>query len=157
MSRLLLFWLIFVLANVLKNAGRIISCLTLLKKVMSLSRSVGTILFISQELKLMRLGLCKEDLFALLFCHGHFHCLTEVATVKVAEELYLTPHELMHRHEGGLLGWMKPVDQLVATIGEPGGCLKVSLMHSPKFALVWSAFVRHCLAIRLIHLVRPTS
>jgi hypothetical protein len=31
----------------------------------------------------------------------------------------------MHWHEGGLLGGTKPVDQLVANIGEPDNCLKV--------------------------------
>ncbi len=73
----------------------------------------------------MHLGLRKEDLFALLLCHGHFHCLTKVAAIKVAEELYLMPHELMHQHEGGLLSSTKPANQLVANIGEPGNCLKV--------------------------------
>ena len=34
-------------------------------------------------------------------------------------------HELVHQHEGRLLGSTKPVDQLVASLGEPGGCLKV--------------------------------
>jgi hypothetical protein len=31
----------------------------------------------------------------------------------------------MHWHEGGLLGSVKPVDQLVTHIGEPSDCLKV--------------------------------
>jgi hypothetical protein len=35
------------------------------------------------------------------------------------------PHELMHWHEGGLLGRSKPENQLVPNIGEPGNCLKV--------------------------------
>jgi hypothetical protein len=47
------------------------------------------------------------------------------ATVEVAEELYLMLHELMHWHERGLLGCVKPVDQLVANIGDPGDCLEV--------------------------------
>jgi hypothetical protein len=68
----------------------------------------------------MRLGLCKEDLFALLLRCGQLHCSTDVATAKVAEELYSTPHELMHWHEGRLPGSVKPVDQLIAKIGEPG-------------------------------------
>jgi hypothetical protein len=34
-------------------------------------------------------------------------------------------HELMHRHESGLLGRTKPVNQLVANVGEPGNGLKV--------------------------------
>jgi hypothetical protein len=73
----------------------------------------------------MRLGLCKEDLFALLLHCEHFHHLMDVATVEVAEELYFMPHEVMHRHEGGILGSTKPADQLVADIKEPGDCLKV--------------------------------
>jgi hypothetical protein len=32
----------------------------------------------------------------------------DVATIEVAEELYLMLHELMHWHEGGLLGGAKP-------------------------------------------------
>jgi hypothetical protein len=68
----------------------------------------------------MNLGLCEEDLFTLLLHHGHFNCLTEVATLKIAEELYLLPHELVHWHESGLLGRTKPADQLVADIGETG-------------------------------------
>ncbi len=35
------------------------------------------------------------------------------------------PHELMHWHEGGLLGHTKPADQMVANVGEPGNSLKV--------------------------------
>jgi hypothetical protein len=51
--------------------------------------------------------------------------LLEVAAVKIADELYSMPHKLMHLHEGGLLGSTKPVDQLVANIGELSNCLKV--------------------------------
>ncbi len=51
--------------------------------------------------------------------------MTDVATIKVGEELYSMPHELMHWHEGGLLGGAKPADQLVADIGEPSNCLRV--------------------------------
>ncbi len=49
----------------------------------------------------------------------------EVATLKVAEKLHLTPREFVHRHECGLLGRIKPADQLVANVGEPGNGLKV--------------------------------
>jgi hypothetical protein len=49
----------------------------------------------------------------------------ELATVKIADELYLMPHELVHWHESRLLGGRKSVDHLVADIGEPGNCLKV--------------------------------
>ncbi len=50
----------------------------------------------------------------------------EVVTLEVAEKLHLTPHELMHWHESGLLGRMKPAKQLVANVGEPGDSLKVA-------------------------------
>ncbi len=74
----------------------------------------------------MCLRLREEDLFTLLLPHEHFHCLMEVATLEIAEEQYLTLHELVHWHEGGLLGHTKPADQLlVANDGEPGNCLKV--------------------------------
>jgi hypothetical protein len=73
----------------------------------------------------MCLGLRKEDLFALLLRRRQLHRLTDVATIKVAKKLYLTLLELMHWHEGGLLGGAKPADQLVANIGEPGNYLKV--------------------------------
>jgi hypothetical protein len=33
--------------------------------------------------------------------------LTDVATTKVIKELYLMLHEVMHWHEGGLLGGAK--------------------------------------------------
>jgi hypothetical protein len=59
----------------------------------------------------------------------------EVATIKIADELYLTPHEFMYWHEGGLLGSTKPGDQLVPYIGEPDNCLKV----------IPDAFVEVCL------------
>jgi hypothetical protein len=49
----------------------------------------------------------------------------EVATLKIAEELYLMPHELVHWHESGLLGGTKPVNQLVTNPREPGNGLKV--------------------------------
>ncbi len=109
-SSLLLFWLILVLGNLLKNAGRFIVSLTLLEKGDEPKWVHGHRLVCIHKLKLMRLGLHKEDLFALLLRCGQLHCLTDVATVKVAEELYLTPHELMHRDEGGLLGGTKPAD-----------------------------------------------
>ncbi len=60
------------------------------------------------ELVLMRLRLHEEDLLALLLHCGQLHRSMDVATVKVAEELYLMLHEFMHRHEGGLFGGAKP-------------------------------------------------
>ena len=49
----------------------------------------------------------------------------EVATLEVAEKLHSTPHELVHRHESGLLCHTKPANQPVANVGEPGNSLKV--------------------------------
>jgi hypothetical protein len=92
---------------------------------MSQSWSVVTFLFLFHQLELMRLWLREEDLLLFHLRCGHFHHSTDVATVKVAEELYLTPHEIMHWHEGRLLGSAKPANQLVSNIGEPGDCLKV--------------------------------
>ncbi len=46
-------------------------------------------------------------------------------------------HELVHQHESGLLGGTKPVDQLVADIGEPDDGLKV----------IPDAFVEVCLCM----------
>jgi hypothetical protein len=77
----------------------------------------------------MHLGLRKEDLFTLLLSCGYLHSLTAVATVEIAD------HELMHWHEGGLLGSAKPADQLVANIGKSGNFLKV----------IPDAFVEVCL------------
>ncbi len=73
----------------------------------------------------MRLRLRKEDLFTLLLHSGYVHSSTEVVALKVAEELYLTTHELMHWHESGLLGPKNPANQLVSNVGEPGDSLKV--------------------------------
>ncbi len=125
MSCLLLFWLFFVLGNLLKNASRFVGCLTLLKKSDELERVRGHCLVCIRELKLICFGLREEDLFTLGLRCGYLHGSTEVASIKIADEMYLMPHELMHWHEGRLLGSTKPADQLVANIGEPGNCLKV--------------------------------
>jgi hypothetical protein len=135
MSRLLFFWLLFVLGNLLKNASCFVGCLTLLKESDELEWVRGHRLVCIRKLKRMHLGLREEDLFTLLLCHGHFHCLTEVATLKIAEELYSMPHELMHWHESRLLGGTKPADQLVADIGKHGNGLKV----------IPDAFIKVCL------------
>ncbi len=83
----------------------------------------------------MHLGLRKEDLLTLLLRCGYFHCSTEVATLEIAEELYLMPHELMYWPESRLLGSAKPADQLIANIGEPSNCLKI----------IPSVFIKACL------------
>jgi hypothetical protein len=51
----------------------------------------------------------------------------EVTTFEVAEKLYSTPHELVHRHESGLLRSMEPVNQLVAYVWESGKGLEIIL------------------------------
>ena len=73
----------------------------------------------------MRLWLGEKDLFCFLLRCGQLHPSTEESAVKVAEELHSTPHELMHKHELGLLGNTKPTNQLVANVQEPGNCLEV--------------------------------
>jgi hypothetical protein len=125
MSCFLFFWLLFILGNLLKNASHFVGCLTLLKESNELEWVSGHHLVQVRKLELMHLGPCEEDLFTLLLCCGYFHCLTEVATLAIAEELYSMPHELVHWHESRLLGSTKPENQLVADIGEPGNSLKV--------------------------------
>jgi hypothetical protein len=125
MSHLLLSWLLLLIGNLLKNASHFVGRLTLLEKGNAQKRVRGHCLVYLHELKLMHLGLCKEDLFALLLRCRHLYCLTDVAAIKVAGQLYSTPHELMGWHEGELLGGANPADQLVTNIGEPGDCLKV--------------------------------
>ena len=120
MSRFLFLWLLLILGNLLKNASCLVSCLTLLKESNQLEWVSRYCLVQVCKLELMRLELRKEDLFTLLLRRGYFQHLTEVATLKVAEKLYLTPNELMHRHESGILGRTKPANQLVAYVWETG-------------------------------------
>ncbi len=110
---------IFVLGNLLKNASCFVGCLTLLEESDELEQVSGHRLVCIRKLKLMHLKLPKEDLFTPLLCCGYLHRSSEVATIEIADELYLTPHELMHWHESGLLGSTKPAYQMVADIGEP--------------------------------------
>ncbi len=117
-------WLL-VLVNLLKNANHLVGCLTLLEEGNHLERVSRHCLVQVSKLVLVRLGLRKEDLFTLLLCCKYIHRSTEVATVKVAEKLYLTPHELVHRHECGLLRSMEPANQLVAYVRESGDGLKI--------------------------------
>jgi hypothetical protein len=51
----------------------------------------------------------------------------EVATLKVAKKLHLTPCELVYWHECGLLGRTMPENQLVTYIWETGNSLEVIL------------------------------
>jgi hypothetical protein len=135
MSLIFFFWLLFILGNLLENTSHFVGCLTLVKESNELERISGHRLVQFHELELICLGLCKEDLFTLLVCSGYFHHLMEVTTLEVAEELYLTLHELMHWRESRFLGSTKPADQLVTNIGEPSDVLKV----------ISDAFIKVCL------------
>jgi hypothetical protein len=106
MSRLLLFWLLF-LHDLVKVSGCFIGSLTLFEKSYEPKRVGGHCFVHFCKFVLMRLWLCEEDLFGLLLCCGQLHHVTDIATVKVAEELYLTPHEFIYWHDGGLLGCAK--------------------------------------------------
>ncbi len=125
MSHFLFLWLLLVLGNLIKDASCLVGRLTLLKEG-NHSEQVGRHHLIQVgKLVLVHLGLRKEDLFILLLHCRYVHHSTEVVTLKVAEKLHSTPHELVHQHESGLLGCTKPANQLVANIGEPGNGLKV--------------------------------
>ncbi len=91
MRRLLLFWLLFLL-DLVKDASCFIGSLTLLKKGNELKQVCENHLVCFCKLELMHLELHKEDLFAFLLRYGQLDCSTDVATVKVAEELYLMLH-----------------------------------------------------------------
>ncbi len=125
MSLFLFLWLLLVLGNLLKNASRLVGRLTLPEEKDHLERVGRHRLVQVCKHVLMRLGLREEDFLTLLLHRGYFHCLMEVATLKVAEKLHLTPRELVHQHECGLLGCMKPANQLVAYIWETGNSLEI--------------------------------
>jgi hypothetical protein len=125
MSRFLFLQLLLILGDNIKNASRLVGCLTLLKEG-NHSEQVSRYPFAQVgKLILVHLRLRKEDLFTLLLHHGYVHRLMEVVTLKVAEKLHSTPHELVHWHECGLFGHMKPANQLVANVGEPGNGLEL--------------------------------
>ncbi len=124
MSRLVLFWLL-VLDNLLANTSCLVGCLTLLKESDHLERVGRDCVVQVCKFELMCLGLRKEDLFTLLLRPGYFHCLSEVATLEVAEKLYSMPHELVHQHDSVLLCRMKPANQLVAYVWKTGDSLEV--------------------------------
>jgi hypothetical protein len=125
MSHFLFLWLLLILGDLIKNASRLVGCLTLLEEG-NHSERVGRYRLVQvSKLVLVHLGLRKEDLFTLLLHRGYIHCSTEVLTLEVAKKLHSTPHELMHWHEGRLLGHTKPANQLVANVREPGNGLKV--------------------------------
>jgi hypothetical protein len=139
MSHFLFLQLLLVLGNLLENASCLVGHLTLLKEGSHSEQvgrhrlvQVGKLVLVCLRL---RLRLHEEDLFTLLLRCGYVHHLTEVVALKVAEKLYLMPHELMHWHECRLLGRAKPANQLVTNVGEPGDSLKV----------VSDTFVKVCL------------
>jgi hypothetical protein len=135
MSRTLFLWLLLVPGNLVKNASRLVGCLTLLKEG-NHSERVGRYRLVQVgKLILVCLGLCKEDLFTLLLCCGYVHCSMVLVTLKVAEKLHLTLHELVHWHESRLFCCTKPANQLVANVWEPGDGLE----------LVSDALVKVCL------------
>jgi hypothetical protein len=109
MSRLL-FLRLFLLLELVKDAGYFVGSLTLHKKGHKPKSIPGHCFVCFRKLKLMRFGLCKKDLFTYLLPCGQLHHWTEVAAIKVAEELHLMPHKLMHRHEHRLLGAVKPTN-----------------------------------------------
>ncbi len=147
MSRFLFLRLLLIIGNLIKNASCLVGCLTLLKEG-NHSERVGRYHIVQVgELVLVHLRLHKEDLFTLLLHRGYVHCWTEVLTLEVAEELHLTLHELVHWHEGGLLGRTKPENQLVANVGESGNGLEVvpdalvEVCLCP-ICIVWASFLR---------------
>jgi hypothetical protein len=117
-------WLL-VLGNLLKNASRLVGCLTLLKDGNHLERVSRHYLVQVGELVLVHLGLCEEDLFTLLLHHRYVNCSMEVTTIRVAEKLSSMPRELVHQHESGLLRIMEPANQLVAYVQKSGNGVKV--------------------------------
>jgi hypothetical protein len=125
MSRFLFLWLLLVLGILIKNISRLVGRMTLLEEGNHSERVGRHRLFLVGDLVLVRLGLREENLFTLLLHCGYVHRSMEVVTLEVAEKLHLMPHELVHWHESSLLGCMKPANQLVANVGEPGKGLKV--------------------------------
>ncbi len=145
MSRFLFLRLLLVFGDLIKNASRLVGCLTLLEEGNHSERVGRHRLVQVGKLVLVRLGLHEEDLFTLLLYCRYVHRSLEVVTLKVAEKLHLMPHELMHWHESGLLGHMKPENQLVANVGEPGDGLKVvpdALLNVclRRICIIWASF-----------------
>ncbi len=125
MSSILFLQLLLVLGNLLEKASCLVGCLTLLEEG-NHSEQVGRHHLVQVgKLVLVCLRLREDDLFTLLLCRGYVHRSTEVVAFRIAEKLYSTMHELMHRHESRLLGRSKPANQLIDNVGEPSNGLKV--------------------------------
>ncbi len=120
MSHFFFLWLLLILDDLIKNTSCLVGCLTLLEEGNHYEWVGRHCLIQVSELVLVRLRLLEEDLFTLLLRRGYVHNSMEVVTLEVAEKLHSTPHELVHRHESGLLGLTKPANQLVTNLGEPG-------------------------------------
>jgi hypothetical protein len=118
-------WLLLVLGNLLKNTSHLVGRLTLLKESNYPERVGRHRLVQVGKLVLVHLRLRKEDLFTLLLRCWYVHCSMEVVTLKVAEKLHSMPHEFVHWHECGLLGRMKPANQMVTNVGKPSNGLNV--------------------------------
>ncbi len=118
-SRFPFLWLLLVNGNLLKNASRLVGCLTLLNESNHPEQVDRHHLVQVGKLVLVRLRLREEDLLTLLLCHGYIYCLTEVVTLEVAEKLHLTPRELVYWHECGLLGRTKPAISWLPIFGKP--------------------------------------
>jgi hypothetical protein len=119
MSCFPLLWLLLVLGNLLKNASCLVGCLTLLKESNHLERVGRHRLVQVCKLVLVRLRLREEDLLALLLRHGYVHHLTEVATLEVAEKLYLMPREHVHCMRAGFLAVQSQQISWLPMIGKP--------------------------------------
>jgi hypothetical protein len=124
LSRFPFLWLL-VLGDLLKNASHLVGCSTLLKEGNHLERVSRHRLVQVSKLVLVRLGLCKENLFTFLLRHSYVHRLMEVTTLKISEKLYSTQHELVHWHESRLLRSMEPANQLATYVWESGNGLKI--------------------------------
>ncbi len=118
MSRFLFLWLLLILGNLIKNASRLVGCLTLLKEGNHSERVDRYRLAQVSKLVLVCLRLREEDLFTLLLWRGYVHCSTEVITLKVAEKLHLTPHELIGMRAGFLAVQSQQISWLLI-LGNP--------------------------------------
>jgi hypothetical protein len=104
-------WLL-VLGNLLENASHLVDCLTLLKEGNHLERVSRHRLVQVGKLVLVRLGLCKEDLFTLLLRCRYVHHLTEVTTLKVAKKLF--PRRRMNSCIGMRAGFLEVRSQQIS-------------------------------------------
>ncbi len=105
--------------------SHLVGCLTQLKEGNHLERVSRHCLVQVGKLVLVHPGLRGKGFLTLLLHRRYVNCSIEVVTLEVAEKLYLTPHELVNRHESGLLRSTEPANQLVAYVWESGNGLKI--------------------------------